>query len=110
MKYIFREDGEIVPCTLMQWAEWIERDRLGRLIDQTEIPGYWISTVFLGIDYGFGGPPLFFESMVFRKEGEQRGGEAEQRRYTTAAEARRGHKDLIKLWTKRGPDWSEDGN
>ena len=31
---------------------------------------FYVSTVFLGIEHGFGTPPLFFETMVFDESGE----------------------------------------
>ena len=36
------------------------------VVAKTEIAGVWeVSTVWLGTDHGFMGPPLFFETMVF---------------------------------------------
>jgi hypothetical protein len=45
-----------------------------------------VSTVFLGIDHAWEGPPLLFETMVF-------GGplDEEMERYSTWEEAERGH-------------------
>ena len=36
-----------------------------RRVARTEIGGVAISTVFLGLDHGFGGEVLLFETMVF---------------------------------------------
>ena len=57
----------------------VAKDTIGRV---------YISTVFLGIDHAFGGgPPLLFETMVFR--GPMDGW---QWRYSTWDEAEAGHK------------------
>lgn len=50
-----------------------------------------VSTVWLGIDHGFGvGPPLIFETMIF-------GGpyNDDQWRYSTEAEAKAGHRRIV---------------
>ena len=52
-----------------------------------------VSTVFLGIDYGFGaGEPVLFETMIF-------GGKHDgfQNRYLTWKEAEKGHKKAMEL-------------
>lgn len=51
----------------------------------------WVSTVWLGIDHGFGyGAPILFETMVF-------GGEFDEwcLRYQTRAEALDGHRRVV---------------
>lgn len=52
-----------VPASLMEWAEWFERSE--RHVAKTQIGEATVSTVFLGIDHGFGGEPLLFETMIF---------------------------------------------
>ena len=51
-----------------------------------------ISTVFLGLDHGFSGTPLWFETMIF-------GGahDGYQERYTTWEEAETGHQIALAL-------------
>lgn len=52
---------------------------------------YWISTVFLGLSHSFGDVPgHFFETMVFKNEGNG-GGDVYQDRYDTWDEAVAGH-------------------
>jgi hypothetical protein len=52
-----------------------------------------VSTVWLGIDHGFGrGLPIIFETMVFGGEHDQ-----EQWRYTTEQEARAGHAEVCSV-------------
>ena len=64
-KYIL-EGHEPKPVDdLLEWGRWFET--ADRRVDQTEIGPYFISTVFLGLDYDYTGkgPPMLFETMVF---------------------------------------------
>lgn len=71
---------------LMQWGEFMQTgDR--RVGSDYLCGGVHVSTVFLGLDHGWGTvKPVLFETMVF-------GGDAdgETHRYCTWAEAERGH-------------------
>ena len=51
-----------------------------------------VSTVFLGLDHNMreGGDPILFESMIFGGPLDQ-----EQQRYSSYAEAERGHQELV---------------
>jgi hypothetical protein len=70
-KYILNEEGEPRQCNdLLDWAGWFEvadrrvaLDMVGEGDEQ-----YCISTVFLGLDYGFGwqDKPIVWETMVFK--------------------------------------------
>lgn len=55
-----------------------------------------VSTVFLGMDHGFGGTPLLFETMVF-------GGEFDGwcMRWSTWDEAESGHLDACRMVNRR---------
>jgi len=66
---------------------------IDRRVDRTKIGDVSVSTVFLGIDHGWGvsGPPLIFETMVFGGPLDQ-----EQERYYTWTEAVAGHKAMVK--------------
>ena len=96
--YVLDEHGEprAEPDTLT-WARWLETSP-DRVIahDRDEGPGapnVFVSTVFLGIDHGFDpGAPLLFETMVFGG-----GHDCLTRRYTTRAEALRGHQAVCRL-------------
>lgn len=61
-----------------------------------------ISTVYLGIDHGFGGTPLWYETMVFLmdKEGKKVEDwcELDCTRYETESEAVEGHADMVTKW------------
>lgn len=78
--WILDENRNAVPVNANVWGEWFE-DHDQRHVDTTTIPAksrllwwlglrpdYWVSTIFLGLDHSFGpGPPLLFETMVFRR-------------------------------------------
>ena len=76
-------------------------DRENRVVKQEQLPnGKWVSTVFLGIDHSFGGgPPLLFETMVFPSKENFR--DLGMDRYTTWEEAEKGHKKMVKKWSKK---------
>lgn len=81
----------------MDEIEKLLSDKNYKIIKQEWTPDkkYWVSTVWLGLDYNYGeGPPLIFETMVF-KDGEER----ELERYSTQEEALRGHKKLLKKYS-----------
>ncbi len=76
--YILR-DKTPVKCTLMEWARWFEETAkagsLGRHVAHDEVGDdmrgrYYVSTVFLGLDHNYWdhGPPILFETMVFKHE------------------------------------------
>lgn len=69
-----------------------------RIICQTEGRLFFISTVWLGLDHNFAvhGPPLIFETMVF---GQRDWKDLDMRRYSTLAEAKGGHLDMVYKWT-----------
>ena len=87
----FNKAGE--PITSEQGAK-LHMDYGYRTIGDDYVKGLHISTVWLGISHSFsGGPPIIFETMVFGAEGQS----LKQRRYHTEAEARKGHKEMVKL-------------
>lgn len=105
-KYILGAAGNpIEEPDLHKWAEWLENSR-DRVLQQDQNEEYFISTVFLGIDMGFGGQPLLFETMVFRKLKKpkkvlnytMRREEEEMDRYATRQQAMDGHKRLCKKY------------
>jgi len=78
--------------TLAEWAARIQSDLTGdyRRVAQASIGEMLVSTVWLGLDHGWGQRPLYFETMIF-------GGKHDgwQARYSTRAEAEAGHAALI---------------
>lgn len=95
---------------ILEWAKIFEPPRDKKLRDkwfkgvkvvkqETTNAGYWVSTVWLGLDHQFSEhqPPLIFESMVF-SDGSING-EREQERYTTKEEASIGHDKLVSKYS-----------
>lgn len=62
------DDKHPQPCSQKEWAEaFADFDK--RQLAETFTANCRISTVFLGLDHGFGsGPPVLFETMVFEQE------------------------------------------
>lgn len=66
MKYIL-VGQTAVPCdNTREWAKWFEH--ADRVVAKSEFGDMLVSTVFLGLDHDFSmqGPPLLFETMIFR--------------------------------------------
>lgn len=88
---------DVVTTDLETWARGIE-DAEARRVGYDEVDGAQVSTVFIGIDHGFGmfgGRPLVFETMVF-------GGPLDDacERYSTYDEAEAGHADMLRRVTE----------
>lgn len=89
--YAILENGEVRVVGLLEWAAWNEAGIDRRRVALTEIlPEVRVSTVFLGLNHGFGGPDLWFETLVF-------GGplDGEMDRYTTLVGAKAGHQAMV---------------
>lgn len=68
-------------------AKW--EDPTYKIVAQTELPdGRWVSTVWLGMDHGFGERVLIFETLVWPEQDDMR-------RYSTEAEAVEGHTQAV---------------
>ena len=91
--------GSVILCSSRsKWVAWMkEAHAAGALIiAQDSIEGFQVATIFLGIDFNEGGigPPLWFETVVFRRStdgslGFQTKSDAFQ--YRTAVDAFVGH-------------------
>lgn len=46
-----------------EWSFWCMTN--DRKVAESYVCGFWVSTVFLGLDHGFAGTRLLFETMVF---------------------------------------------
>lgn len=67
-KFILDDDNLPVEETdLHKWAEWFEHAGKKRIVAQDQIGPYFVSTVFLAIDYNYGNRPypILWETMVF---------------------------------------------
>lgn len=87
----FRLDGRTpIPVEdVSTWGAWFQT--ADRTVARTATEDGVVSTVFLGMDHGFGrGAPVLFETMVF-------GGPMNDycERYRTWAEAERGHRTVV---------------
>lgn len=89
--------GTLIP--LEEWAELF-----GRRTETMAPESWWrkhteldddvsVSTVWIGLDlgYGFGGPPLIWETLVFRGDEHD-----EMRRYASRAQALDDHERIVK--------------
>lgn len=90
--YILNAAGDPIPePDLMTWARWFET--ADRTVARDELPGdVTVSTVFLGINHGFGRGLQLFETMIF-------GGPLDetQDRYATRQAAINGHAHYVEL-------------
>lgn len=88
MIQLYDRSGE--PVDTARWCLLFSDTRY-QVLRQDQIGFYFLSTVWTGIDRGFGeGPPLIFETMVF---GPGNWGE-EQRLYSSEQEALAGHEEI----------------
>jgi hypothetical protein len=97
--YILDSEKRPVETDLMTWARWFEHFPNRRVNITVIKPNIEVSTVFLGIDHRFGyqGPPLLFESMVFVN-----GESIDCQRYSSWDDAVTGHEMFVKNLIKHG--------
>jgi len=113
--YILGEDNRPIPADIETWARWRAGNQDRRVVQQTPVDGAVVSTVFLGIDHGFGldgSPPVLWETMVFHRthqthqthqthEGLTSGFEDYQERYTSYEAAIAGHTRAVDMVLSR---------
>lgn len=87
------ENLEPIPATLTEWAEWWNNFDNRRMARTNLGKDLCVSTVFLGVDHGFGDGdrPVLFETLV---QGDS-DGEEMMNRYTTFDDAIAGHKAMV---------------
>ena len=90
MHYILDGKDPIEVPDVLTWARWFET--ANTIVEITHIKRVMVSTVFLGLDYRFGGegPPLLFKTTIFG--GKRDGAEWH---YSTWDEAVVGHKVAV---------------
>jgi hypothetical protein len=107
--YILVGHEPVEEPDMFTWAYWFQTaDRHVALTEQDDVR---VSTVFLGLDHGWGGVPLLFETMVFRgtttalgrEVPAQSDGEDEFARYSTWDEAVAGHQRMVREVFKARP-------
>lgn len=99
--YYLKGHDVVIEPNFTKWAKEFEKGtkKVARTVIKKRflwiipIGEVLISTVFLGLDCGFGeGSPQIFETMVF-------GGnhDSEQKRYATWNEAEKGHQEMVNM-------------
>lgn len=90
-------DGRTVVAVkdVLEWAKLFEFGDDKRRVGLTEVAGVRVSTVFLGIDHGFYGEPLLFETMCFSEAGNDIRG-----RWSSWDEAAESHELIVQELTK----------
>ena len=93
--YILDANDLPVRATMMDSFKW--KEKFGRHVGKDKIGDVGISTVFLGMDHGYGGgPPVLWETMIFGGINDQY-----QERYISKKSAIEGHKRAVEA-VKRG--------
>jgi len=97
-KGILKPDGsiELVDDPFV-WAEWMEYSP-DKILRQDEAAGFFVSTIFFGVDLGYGKRPIWFETMVFRQTDDDQPAASRpvtQERYSTRHEALAGHQRIL---------------
>ncbi len=93
MKYTILEGKLPVRSTLLEWARWMEKNQIQirvalDKIDSPDLIPATISTVFLGLNHGWGDIPKWFETGIFYGNGSCEIID----RYTSWEEAEDGHR------------------
>lgn len=87
-------DKQGAPISMNEWIRLFE-DYGYKVVARSSLPGGgFVSTVWLGLDHGYGGRRLIFESMVFETGDEERDGDCD--RYATIEEAQAGHEAMVR--------------
>lgn len=88
----FDKDGRPIP--LWRWVVLIENEMYCRVAETHLWPGIRISTVWLGLNHGFGESPSFFETMVLTAHD----GWGDTERYGSLPAAKFGHQCQVQIW------------
>lgn len=84
------KDKKVIPTEDMEeWGRNMQHWNTRR-VKVSEVGPYSLSTVFLGMDHGFGGPPLWFETCLFSSDMSE-----VVERYATYQEAEEGHERAL---------------
>jgi hypothetical protein len=91
-KYYVLKGKTPVPVTLYEWSRWISDNQYTRHVAYTQLGGFTISTVFLGMDHKMqleppGSPPVGADLY---------GSEMHMERYSTWDEAAAGHERAVR--------------
>ena len=97
--YALDDDHRVIPATLREWSALMDDHDARRVAKDVVMVGtqaVTVSTVFLGIDHGWGKTPELFETMTF-------GGPYDHllvARYPTWGAAERGHRVTVTRLSK----------
>jgi hypothetical protein len=68
--WILKDREPVATSSVVRWGTFFE-DIANRRVAETTVGTRLISTVFLGVDHGFGGErPVLFETMIFEAGGD----------------------------------------
>ena len=90
----YNKEGQEIG--LIEWGKLFENLEYKRVAETTLKDGKWISTVWLGLDHGFGEKIQIFETMVFPNK--EDGDDLDCERYSTLGKAITGHKKMVEKW------------
>ena len=96
--YILEENNKPIKATsVIEAAEWLEKNPEKKAVKQEHIGDIFISTVFLGLDHAWDSDvPVLWETMIFGGEHDQY-----QDRYTSYEDALEGHQTALNLVNKQ---------
>ena len=66
--FILRPNHTIEPVDVITWAQWFHEPK-NRIVAQEDVGPYFVSTVFLGMDFNLIGKLMLFETMIFSNSG-----------------------------------------
>lgn len=94
MWYILDENKKPKKVDSEEYSNWCYSYHNLKKVKQEYIDDFYISTVFLGLDYSMdrSGIPVLFETMIFKKEED-----VYQERYTSYDDAVEGHQKAVDL-------------
>lgn len=98
LKHWILVNDKLKEVDLMTWAKWFENKKNpGRITKQSTVKGVFISTVFLGLDHGWGmsRKPVLWETMMFNSN--KKGLKDYQVRYSSLKDAKAGHEYAVKF-------------
>jgi len=87
----------VVAASVIEAAEWLDKNPERKAVKQEHIGDIFISTVFLGLDHAWNSDILvLWETMIFGGEHDQY-----QERYTSYEDALEGHQIALNLVNKQ---------
>lgn len=91
LHFILDEEGNVKRTSGLIWSYWFENSDNRRIAYNDFRNGDFVSTVFLGLDHGWGHKLQIFETMSYFD-----GDWQDQRRYATKEEALEGHYEVLR--------------